>query len=78
MDDEGDESVVVEAVGNLQVFSPTLGKTPAPRAPAPESEMSLTGLWVPGSEQCHWSNDTVDGTMEAYVDRVSVHGSPKE
>ena len=35
-------------------------------------------MWVPDSQQYHWSNDTVDGIMEAYVDGVSVHGSPKE
>ena len=25
-------------------------------------------MWVPDSQQCHWSSDTVDGSMEAYVD----------
>jgi hypothetical protein len=46
VNDEGDEeSVVVEAaMGNLQSLLRTLGETPTPRAPAPESEMSLTGL----------------------------------
>ena len=46
VDDEGDEeSVVVEAaMGNLQSLPRTLGEIPTPRAPAPESEMSLTGL----------------------------------
>ena len=46
MDGEGDEeSVVVETVmGNLQSFLQALGKTPAPRAPALESKMSLAGL----------------------------------
>lgn len=35
-------------------------------------------MWVPDSQQCHWSSDTVDGSMEAYVDGVSVHGSLKD
>jgi hypothetical protein len=77
MDGEGDEeSVVVEAVmGNLQLFSKLLAK---PQLSSRKQNVVGGVMWVPDSQQCHWSSDTVDGGMEAYVDGVSVHGSPKE
>lgn len=60
------------AMGNLQ-FSKLLAK---PQLSSWKQNVVGGVMWVPDSQQCHWSSDTVEGHGNVRG-RVSVHGSQK-
>lgn len=73
MDDEGDEESVIEAMGNLQSFLQTLGKTPSFSGSSSRKQNVVGGvMWVPDSQQCHWKRyrgwehgSDVDGSQKS-------------